>query len=388
MITRSYYLRRLEKAVNRSPIVSILGPRQIGKTTLATQFASNRETVFFDLERESDRLRLSNPELVLGAAKGLVVIDEIQVMPKLFQTLRVLVDRSDSARYLILGSASPDIVRGASETLAGRVEFIELTGFGLEEIGAREWRKLWLRGGFPRSFLAESEEDSYIWREGFLRTFLERDLPQLGIFIPPITLQRFWRMLAHYHGQHFNASELARGMGLSNKTIRTYLDLLTGVMVVRQLQPWHVNVRKRQVKSPKVYIKDSGLLHSLLILPDEEALLGHPVVGASWEGFVIEEVHKLLRPYQAYFWATYAGAELDLFFIHRGRNLGIEVKFTEAPTTTKSMHIAMNDLGLAHLWVIHPGSHTYPMTENITALSINDLLTLPQRADEQGRTQK
>ena len=383
MVLRSHYLRKLEKAINRAPIVSILGPRQVGKTTLARQFVGERDAVFFDLELESDRLRLANPELVLGSARGIVVIDEIQVMPKLFQTLRVLVDRPNSARYLILGSASPDIIRGASETLAGRVEFVELMGFGLEEIGAGEWRKLWLRGGFPRSFLAKSEEDSYSWRENFLRTFLERDLPQLGIFIPPVTLQRFWRMLAHYHGQYFNASGLARGMALSNKTIRSYLDILTGVMVMRQLQPWFVNIKKRQVRSPKVYIRDSGLLHALLLIRDEDVLLGHPIVGASWEGFVIEELHKLLRPYGSYFWATQAGAELDLFFTYHGRNFGVEVKFTEAPATTKSMHIVIDDLNLSHLWVIHPGPHTYPMTESISALSINDLLTLPKLVDAQ-----
>ncbi len=385
MILRSHYLHKLEKAINRAPIVSILGPRQVGKTTLARQFVGKRDAVFFDLELESDRLRLANPELVLGSARGIVVIDEIQVMPNLFQTLRVLVDRPNSARYLILGSASPDIIRGASETLAGRVEFVELMGFGLEEIGAGEWRKLWLRGGFPRSFLAKSEEDSYSWRENFLRTFLERDLPQLGIFIPPVTLQRFWRMLAHYHGQYFNASELARGMALSNKTIRSYLDILTGVMVVRQLQPWFINIKKRQVRSPKVYIRDTGLLHALLQIRDEDVLWGHPVVGASWEGFVIEELHKLLRPYGSYFWATQAGAELDLLFAYHGRNFGVEVKFTEAPATTKSMHIVIDDLNLSHLWVIHPGPHTYPMTESISALSINDLLTLPGLVDAQSR---
>ncbi len=385
MILRSHYLHKLEKAINRAPIVSILGPRQVGKTTLARQFVGERDAVFFDLELESDRLRLANPELVLGSARGIVVIDEIQVMPNLFQTLRVLVDRPNSARYLILGSASPDIIRGASETLAGRVEFVELMGFGLEEIGAGEWRKLWLRGGFPRSFLAKSEEDSYSWRENFLRTFLERDLPQLGIFIPPVTLQRFWRMLAHYHGQYFNASELARGMALSNKTIRSYLDILTGVMVVRQLQPWFINIKKRQVRSPKVYIRDTGLLHALLQIRDEDVLWGHPVVGASWEGFVIEELHKLLRPYGSYFWATQAGAELDLLFAYHGRNFGVEVKFTEAPATTKSMHIVIDDLNLSHLWVIHPGPHTYPMTESISALSINDLLTLPGLVDAQSR---
>ena len=385
MIVRQQYLNRLEKAIGRSPVVSILGPRQVGKTTLAREFAKDKNATFFDLEMESDRLRLANPEMVLGNIKGLIVIDEIQVMPELFQVLRVLVDRSDQANYLILGSTSPTLIRGTSESLAGRVEFIDLTGFGLQEVGVKAWRKLWVRGGFPRAFLAASEEDSYKWREDMIRTFLERDLPHLGYFIPPAALRRLWRMLAHYHGQYLNTAALARGMDVSRKTIRTYLDILSGAMVIRQLQPWFINTKKRQIKSPKIYLRDGGLLHTLLILPNENAVLGHPVVGASWEGFIIEEVFKLLLPYDVYFWATHTGAELDMLFVYQGKNFGIEVKFTEAPRVTKSMHIAVDDLTLKHLWVIHPGPYTYPITQTISALSISDLLTLPDLLDAEIR---
>ena len=386
MIERQHYLMRLEAAIKRSPIVSILGPRQVGKTTLAREFARGRETTFFDLESEPDRMRLVNPELTLGDIEGLVVIDEIQIMPQLFQVLRVLVDRSDKAQYLILGSASPDIIRGVSETLAGRVEFIELTGFGLQEVGIENWRKLWVRGGFPRSYLSSSDKSSFVWRNAFIRTFVERDIPQLGISVPAAAMRRFWNLLAHYHGQYLNTSALARGMGVSVNTARHYLDILTGAMMVRQLQPWFANLKKRQVRSPKTYLRDSGLLHSLLSLETFEELLGHPAAGASWEGFVVEEVLKLLLPFNAYFWATHAGAELDLLFAQGGKHFGVEVKFSEAPKLTKSMHIALKDLGLTHLWVIHPGPHTYPMTETISTLSITDLLTLPQRVDEHSRT--
>ena len=386
MIERQRYLIRLETATKRSPIVSILGPRQVGKTTLAKEFARGRDATFFDLESEPDRLRLVNPELALGDIEGLVVIDEIQMMPQLFQVLRVLVDRSDKVQYLILGSASPDIIRGVSETLAGRIEFIELTGFGLQEVGIDNWRRLWVRGGFPRSYLSSSDESSFAWRNAFIRTFVERDIPQLGISISASAMRRFWNLLAHYHGQYLNTSALARGMGVSVNTARHYLDILTGAMMVRQLQPWFVNLKKRQVRSPKIYLRDSGILHSLLNLETINGLLGHPAVGPSWGGFIVEETLKLLLPFDAYFWATHAGAELDLLFAHGGKQFGVEVKFSEAPKLTKSMHIALDDLGLTHLWVIHPGPHTYPMTKNISALSINDLLTLPQRVDEQSRT--
>ena len=333
-----------------------------------------QEATYFDLESVPDQRRLENPELVLGDLEGLVILDEIQLNPDLFSVLRVLVDRpSNKARYLILGSASPDIIKNASESLAGRVEFIELSGFDLDEIGVKNWEDLWLRGGFPNSYLADSEEDSLAWREGFIRTFLERDIPQFGINIPSATMRRFWTMLAHYHGQTWNASQIGRSMGLTHKTTRSYLDILTSTFMVRQLQPWYVNLGKRQVKSPKVYFRDSGLLHSLLEITDNHSLLGHPKVGASWEGFVIEQVLQLVRPSQAYFWATHNGAEVDLLFSNQGKNYGVEVKLNEAPKITASMHTALSELNLEHLWVIYPGKEAYPAHEQISVLPISQI---------------
>ncbi len=378
MIDRPRYLERLSTAIGRSPITALLGPRQSGKTTLARIIAQDRQATFFDLESQPDVRRLQNPELALSSLEGLVVIDEIQARPDLFTVLRVLVDRpQNQARYLILGSASPDIVRNVSETLAGRVEFIELAPFDLSETGVASWQRLWVRGGFPRAFLAGSDEDSAAWREGFMRTFLERDVPQLGIRIPAPAMRRFWTMLAHYHGQTWNATELATAMGLSDKTVRSYLDVLTGTYMVRQLQPWYANVSKRQVKAPKIYLRDPGILHSLLGLLDWPSLLAHPRVGASWEGFAIEQVLQAIQPAEVYFWATHGGAELDLLFFQRGRRYGVEVKFSEAPQVTRSMQIALADLGLDHLWIVHPGPHSYPVQEKITVCSITDLLSLP-----------
>lgn len=379
MIERPDFLERLTTAVRRSRVTALLGPRQCGKTTLARQFASHRKATFFDLESQPDLRRLQNPELALRAERGLVVLDEVQARPELFAVLRVLADRPRSGtRFLALGSASPDIVRGASETLAGRVEFVELGGFDLRETGPDSWELLWLRGGFPRSWLARSNDDSLAWREGLLRTFLERDVPQLGIQIPPTTMRRFWTMLAHYHGQTWNASAIAGSMGLSDKTVRSYLDILTGTFMVRQLQPWHENVGKRQVKAPKVFLRDTGLLHSLLDITDRRALLGHPRAGASFEGFAIEQVLRAVAPTQAFFWATYGGAELDLLFVHHGRRHGVEVKLSEAPSPTRSMHRAAEDLSLDHLWIIYPGEHSYPVEENITVWPLRDVAALPK----------
>ena len=377
MINRPYYLKRLSEATRRSPITALLGPRQCGKTTLAHLFSEERQATFFDLESYPDQRRLENPELVLGSLEGLVVLDEIQIMPELFQVLRVLVDRPDNqVRFLILGSASPSIIKSVSESLAGRVEFIELSGFDLSESGEAAWENLWVRGGFPRAYLADTEDDSLAWREGFIRTFLERDIHQLGINIPAIAMRRFWTMLAHYHGQTWNASELGRSMGLSDKTVRSYLDILSGTFMVRQLQPWFENLGKRQVKSPKIYLRDSGLLHSLLDISDHHTLLGHPKIGASWEGYVIEQVLQTIRPAQAYFWATHSGAEVDLVFPHQGRNFGVEVKFSEAPKITASMRTALSDLGLEHLWVLYPGQHAYPVDECISVLPLKDIARL------------
>ncbi|MBU1661145.1 MAG: ATP-binding protein [Chloroflexi bacterium] len=378
MINRPFYLERLSTAIHRSPITALLGPRQCGKTTLVRLFSEERGATFFDLESYPDQRRLENPELVLGSLEGLVILDEIQIMPGLFQVLRVLVDRPENkARFLILGSASPTIIKTASESLSGRVEFIELNGFDLSETGEDAWETLWLRGGFPRAYLAETGGDSLAWREGFMRTFLERDIPQLGINIPAIAMRRFWTMLAHYHGQTWNASELARSMGLSDKTVRSYLDILSGTFMVRQLQPWFENLGRRQVKSPKIYLRDSGLLHSLLDIPDRHTLLGHPKIGASWEGYVIEQVLQTVRPSQAYFWATHSGAEIDLVFPHHGKKYGVEVKFNEAPKITASMRTALSDLALEHLWVIYPGQHIYPVDERISVWPSKEITRLP-----------
>ena len=374
MLQRPYYLNHLKTAIARSPVTALLGPRQCGKTTLARQLAEDQKTTFFDIESVPDRRRLQNPELVLGSLAGLVVLDEIQAMPELFQVLRILVDRPENqARILILGSASPEIIKSASETLAGRLEFIELHGFDLSETGADAWETLWLRGGFPRSFLANSEDDSQAWREGFIRTFLERDIPQLGINIPAVAMRRFWTMLAHNHGQTWNAAEVGRSMGLSDKTVRSYLDILTGTFMIRQLQPWFENLGKRQVKSPKIYFRDTGLLHSLLDIPDKHSLLGHPKVSASWEGFALEQALQILHPYAAYFWGTHAGAELDLVFQFQGKRYGMEIKFNEAPSLTPSMRIAAAELELDHLWIVYPGSETYPVGKNITTLPLKNL---------------
>lgn len=375
MIPRDTYLDQLSRAVKRSPVTALLGPRQCGKTTLARMFGQEPQAIYFDLESPLDQRRLENPVMMLESLSGLVILDEVQAMPTLFNALRILADRpAGKARFLILGSASPGIIRNVSETLAGRIEFVELSGFCLQEVGNDAWETLWLRGGFPRSFLAASEEDSLAWREGFIRTFLERDIPQLGVTIPAAAMRRFWTMLAHYHGQTWNASELARSMGLSDKTVRTYLDILTGTFLVRQLQPWHENIGKRQVKSPKVYLRDSGILHSLLTLSDRHALLGCPKAGASWEGFAIEQFLLAMRPTEAFFWATSNGAEIDLFFLHQGRRYGVEAKFTEAPRLTRSMRIALEDLHLDHLWVLYPGPHIYPLHEKIT---VQPLTTIP-----------
>lgn len=312
--------------------------------------------------------------LTLGALRGLVVIDEIQRMPELFELLRVLADRPDApARFLVLGSASPRLIQGASESLAGRVAFVDLSGFDLSEIGADSVRRLWLRGRFPRSYLAADDDVSFRWRRDFLRTFLELDLASFGSRTPPETLRRFWTMVAHCHGQVLNLSELARSLGAAQGTAGRYLDLLSGAYVVRLLQPWHANLKKRQVKAPKVYVRDSGLLHALLSLATEPQLQSHPKLGASWEGFVVEEILTAAGDQDAYFWATHAGAELDLLLMRRGSALGFEVKYTDAPRTTRSMRVALQDLDLEHLYVVYPGARTFPLDERITALAVGDL---------------
>lgn len=387
-IDRPRHLSRLSALLRDSPVVAILGPRQVGKTTLARAIArkqSGRTTVF-DLENEADLSRLSDPMLALDALRGLVILDEIHRRPDIFPTLRVLSDRPRKpARFLVLGSASPELLRQSSETLAGRIAYHELAGFSLEEVGPSAWNRLWLRGGFPRSFLARSEDLSGGWRRDFARTFLERDLSQLGVAIPAATLGRFWAMLAHWHGQVWNASEFARAFGVSDMTVRRYLDILAGTFVARLLQPWQENLGKRQVKSPKVYISDSGVLHTLLGIASREDLDRHPKIGASWEGFGIQATVDRLRARhdECFFWATHAGAELDLLVLRGRRRLGFEFKRTVAPTVTASMKIALQDLELARLDVIHAGDKTYPLAPRIRALSlsriIEDLEPLPTR---------
>lgn len=373
MIKRQDYLEQVRVALDRSPVTAILGPRQCGKTTLSKVIAEEERVTHFDLESPQDQARLQNPELVLSGIEGLIIIDEIQLRPELFNLLRVMVDRyPEKQKYLILGSASPTIIKNVSESLAGRVEFVDLSGFQMLETGLDTLNKQWVRGGFPRSFLAESDENSMVWREGFVRTFLERDIPQLGINIPAAAMRRFWTMLAHYHGQIWNASEFARSMGLNDKTVRGYLDILTGTFMVRQLQPWFENLGKRQVKSPRIYLRDSGLLHTLLTLKDYDSLLAHPKVGASWEGFVIEQILLTLKPEAAYFWATHQGAEVDLMFLRGGKRFGIEVKFNEKPKASRSTRSTIEDLHLEHLWIIYPGKVSYPLDEKITVVPLVD----------------
>lgn len=379
MIERREELQQLAGLLKRHRVVAIVGARQVGKTTLALEYArrSRRPYTHFDLENAADLARLTDPLLALEPVAGLVLIDEVQRAPKLFETLRVLVDwPRPLRRFLLLGSASPDLLKQSSETLAGRIVYHELRGFSLGEVGAAEHRKLWLRGGFPRSYLARTLSGSYEWREAFVRTFLERDLPAFGITIGATALRRFWTMLAHYHGQIWNASEFGRSFGVADTTVRRYLDLLTSAFVVRQLRPWHENISKRQVKSPKVYVRDSGLLHTLLNVRSQDDLESHPKVGASWEGFVVEELISRLRagPTECYFWATHAGAELDLLVVRGRQRLGFEIKRTTTPQLTPSMRSALTDLGLRRLDIIHAGSETFAMAKNVRAVSITRLL--------------
>jgi len=372
MINRKYYLKQVSTALRRSPITALLGPRQCGKTTLAKSIAKKMRGTYFDLESPVDVRRLQNPEMVFADLQGLVILDEIQILPELFAVLRVVVDKpKNKCNFLILGSASPSIVKNVSESLAGRVEFVDMSGFTLDEVGIENWKALWVRGGFPRSFLAKNEKDSFAWREGLIRTFLQRDIPQLGIKIAAPAMRRFWTMLAHYHGQVWNASRIGASLSINDKTARSYLDILTETYMIRQLQPWHENISKRQVKSPKIFFHDTGLLHNLLSLQDYSALSGHPQVGASWEGFALEQVLQSVKPAEAYYWATYSEAELDLFFILNGKRWGIEFKFSEAPTSTRSMRIAIENLKLHKLLIVYPGDTAYPIDEHIAVCPID-----------------
>ena len=378
-------LARLDQVTDllrQFPVVAIVGARQVGKTTLARQLAKRPEFAAapvhrFDLERPADRDRLGAGELALAPLQGLVVLDEVQRTPELFPLLRVLVDRVDNpARFLVLGSASPELLRQTSETLAGRIAYYTLPGLSLAELEPSQRGDLWLRGGFPRSLLADSDSHSFRWREAFIQTFLERDLPQLAGGLSSVTMRRFWTMLAHYHGQIWNAAEFSRSFGVSDKTVRRYLDALTATFVVRQLQPWHANVGKRQVKSPKHYIADSGLMHGLLGLNSIAHLQAHPKVGASWEGFAMGEVIERLgaRPHECFFWATHAGAELDLLVVRGNQRRGFEFKYTATPRRSRSMTSAQTSLELLSLDVVHAGEHSFPISEKIRAVAIDRLL--------------
>jgi uncharacterized protein len=379
MIDRPREIKTLRGLIARNPIVGIIGARQVGKTTLARSFVAQLRgpAHYFDLENPEDEARLGDPMLALKGLKGLVVIDEIQRLPGLFPVLRVLVDRPrPAARFLVLGSASPELLRQGSETLAGRIIYHELKSLALDEVGVIHYPRLWLRGGFPRAYLARTTAASDEWRRGFIRTFLERDLPQLGITIRSTTLRRFWTMLAHYHGQIWNSSEFARSFGVADTTVRNYLDMLTSALVVTQLQPWHENISKRQIKSPKIYLTDSGILHALLNIIRMQDLEKHPKLGASWEGFVINQVIRQLgaRSEECYFWGTHAGSELDLLVVSGRWRLGFEVKRSSSPRLTPSMRNTLKDLKLRSLDVIHAGERTFGLAERIRAVAFSRLL--------------
>ena len=367
MINRQEYLGLIRQGLKRSPVVTLIGPRQCGKTTLARQVVPAASANYFDLEDPVVARLLEEPMTALSPLRGTVVIDEAQRQPNLFPALRVLADRAGlPARFLILGSASPELSRQASESLAGRTEIVELRGFDLGEIPAGDVEALWMRGGFPRSFLAGSDEDSLIWRKNFIQTFLERDLARLGFGMSPAAMGRFWTMASHYHGQIWNGSEIASAMGVAPNTARSYLDALEQTFMIRRLQPWHENVGKRLVKTPKIYFRDSGLFHALQGITSPADLRTHPKLGASWEGFALEETLRALGAREAYFYAVHSGAELDLFLLHRGRRLGIEFKRKDAPELTRSMRVACDDLKLDALWVVYPGSREYALDRRVT----------------------
>lgn len=376
MILRGNTLNNITTALERSRIVALLGPRQCGKTTLARQFVPPDSAAYFDLEDPLSLARLDEPMTALCNLPGLVVIDEVQRRPELFPILRVLADRTPlPSRFLILGSATPDLLRQSSESLAGRMETVLLSGFTINDVGMPAHQVHWLRGGFPLSFLATNDSNSVAWRKSFIQTLLERDIPSFGLRTPAPALFRFWTMLAHYHGQVWNAAEPARSLGIGETSVRRYLDLLEGVYMVRQLQPWHENLKKRQVKSPKVYIRDSGLLHQLLGIRTEPELLSHPKCGASWEGYVIEEIISSVQPDEVYFWATHAGAELDLLLFKDGRRFGVEIKRADAPRLTPSMRTALEDLRLDRLVVIYPRERRYALAEQVEVVPLMDLST-------------
>jgi len=371
-IDRKTDLSQIGSLLKIFPVVAILGNRQCGKTTIAKEFSHQH---YFDLESPRDLAAFDHPQLALEDLVGLIVIDEIQRKPDLFPLLRHLVDNQPSQRYLILGSASRDLIRQSSETLAGRIGYYHLGGFRIDDVGTKEIQRLWLRGGLPKSLLAKNDAESALWRENYIATFLERDLPQLGVSIPANTLRRFWTMLGHYHGQIVNYSELARNFGISDMTARKYIDLLEGTFMLRLLQPWHANIGKRLVKRPKLYFTDSGIFHSLLAVGRREDLLAHSKLGASWEGFALACVIRSIgkRNEEVFFWSTHSGAETDLFWQHHGKSWAAEFKYMDAPKKSLSMQAALKDLDLAHLWVVYPGRLKYRISEKITALPLADI---------------
>ena len=377
MIDRNGHRHRCQELLSAVPCVALPGARQVGKTTLAQEIAESWSGPVhrFDLELPSDLARLAEPELALAGLDGLVVFDEVQRRPELFPVLRSLIDRDPGCRYLVLGSAAPVLLRQSSETLAGRIAFHDLTPFTLDEVGVGAIDRLWARGGFPRSFTADSDDASFRWRLDFVRTFVERDLPSLGVRVPASTNDRFWRMLAHVHGQVWSGSRFASSFGVADTTVRRYLDLLTSALVVEQLRPWHENVGKRQVKSPKVYISDSGILHALLDLPDRTSIERHPILGASWEGFILRQISAVSgsRADQRYFWATHGGAELDLLIVRGAERIGFEIKRTATPKMTSSLRSAIETLRLDRAYVVHAGGHSIPLAPGVDALAAVDL---------------
>lgn len=376
-LPRVDYQKRIARALATNPVVAVVGPRQCGKTTMARTFVARGSGNYFDLEDPVAWNLLQQPMTTLSSLKGLVVIDEVQRQPGIFPVLRVLADREEcDTQFLILGSASPELHRQASESLAGRVEVIEMNGFDLGEVGVAAVDALWLRGGFPRSFLAKDDEVSDRWRREFVKTFLERDLAQLGFAIAPALMQRFWTMISHYHGQIWNATEVAGSLGVAPNSARAYLDALSQTFMVRQLQPWHADIGKRQVKSPKLYFRDSGIFHRLQGITSWADLQTHPKLGASWEGFALEQVLRAMEPDEAYFWAVHSGSELDLLMIRNGRRTGVEFKRGDAPRMTRSMAIALADLELDELIVIYPGSRAYELAEGVRVLPLSSLVMI------------
>ena len=377
-MNRTHFINRLNGAFEVHPVIGLLGPRQCGKTTLAQQFRQKHSArwkfYYFDLENPRDLAQLDNPMLALEQLEGCIIIDEIQLRPELFPVLRVLVDQKKNRKFLILGSASRDLLQQSSESLAGRIRYLELTPFTYSEVD--HLYKLWLRGGFPLSYLSDSDEHSSEWREAYISTFLERDIPNLGLRVPPRTLRRFWMMLTHYHGMMFNSSEIGKALGIAHTTSRHYLDILLGTFMIRELQPWFENLKKRQIKTPKIYFRDSGLFHSLSGIFDQEALRVCPKIGISWEGFAIEEIirHHEAKPEETYFWGIHSQAELDLLIIKDGKRIGFEMKYMDAPKTTQSMLLSRDILKLDELVVIYPGSSDYSLDKKIRVTGLESYL--------------